>query len=167
LDARERDRTVALLAWLDAAGETACAACPAPVTRHEMVICHALGYKSAPRCSDCLAADLGRPKGPLLAHVRDYILHRPCYRAGWEWADARGGPRMQQDADWDAGDMGCGDLVLELRLRLRAMAPGDVLRVRATDPGAPEDLPAWCGMTGHALIESKHPLYWIRRKEET
>jgi hypothetical protein len=28
------------------------------------------------------------------------------------------------DAEWDAGDLGCGDLVLELRGRLRALEPG-------------------------------------------
>ncbi len=167
MDDRERDRTVALLAWLAAAGERACAACPAAVSPRELVICHALGYRNAPRCADCLAADLGRERGALLAHVREYILHRACYRAGWEWAEAHGEPSMNQEQDWDAGDMGCGDLVLELRLKLRAMAPGQVLRVRATDPGAPEDLPAWCGMTGHTLLESKHPFYRIRRKQET
>jgi tRNA 2-thiouridine synthesizing protein A len=62
--------------------------------------------------------------------------------------------------------MGCGDLVLELRMRVRALAPGQVLEVRATDPGAPEDLPAWCGLTGNKLVASKPPRYWIRRKEE-
>lgn len=68
-------------------------------------------------------------------------------------------------AQWDAGDIGCGDLVLELRMRLHAMRPGDVLRLTARDPGAPEDLPAWCRLTGHALVSSRHPEYWIKRKE--
>lgn len=70
------------------------------------------------------------------------------------------------DERWDAGDMGCGDLVLELRIRLAAMAPGTVLEVRATDPGAPEDIPAWCGMTGHGLIAAAHPRYQIRRRPD-
>ena len=48
---------------------------------------------------------------------------------------------------FDAGDMGCGDLVLELRSRLSAIPPGAVLVVRAVDPGAPGDLPAWCRVT--------------------
>lgn len=66
---------------------------------------------------------------------------------------------------WDAGDMGCGDLVLELRMRLLQMSAGQLLEVRATDPGAPEDIPAWCSMTGHGLVTSSHPLYLIRRRE--
>ena len=69
------------------------------------------------------------------------------------------------DAEWDAGDMGCGDLVLELRARVEALVPGRVLRLTARDPGAPADIPAWCRMTGHALVSAQHPIYLIRRKE--
>ena len=69
-------------------------------------------------------------------------------------------------AEWDAGDLGCGDLVLELRQRLRALGGGEVLRLVARDPGAPADLPAWCGMTGHALLGAHHPVYLIQRKKE-
>ena len=69
------------------------------------------------------------------------------------------------DAAWDAGDLGCGDLVLQLRFRMEAMDPGQVLRLVAYDPGAPADLPAWCRLTGHALLAADHPVYLIRRKE--
>lgn len=67
---------------------------------------------------------------------------------------------------YDAGDLGCGDLVLELRLRLRELAPGALLEVIARDPGAPADLPAWCGLTGHTLLEAAHPRYLIRRRPD-
>lgn len=69
------------------------------------------------------------------------------------------------DAEWDAGDMGCGDLVLELRARVEALVAGRVLRLTARDPGARADIPAWCRMTGHALVSAQHPIYLIRRKE--
>ena len=69
------------------------------------------------------------------------------------------------DAEWDAGDMGCGDLVLELRGRVEALVAGRVLRLTARDPGARADIPAWCRMTGHALVSAQHPIYLIRRKE--
>ncbi|HEY7541675.1 MAG TPA: sulfurtransferase TusA family protein [Methylomirabilota bacterium] len=69
------------------------------------------------------------------------------------------------DAQWDAGDLGCGDLVLELRRRMEAMRPGQLLRLTAIDPGARADIPAWCRMTGHTLIAEEHPVYLIRRKE--
>jgi tRNA 2-thiouridine synthesizing protein A len=68
--------------------------------------------------------------------------------------------------EWDAGDSGCGELVMELRLRLLAMKPGELLQLTARDPGAREDLPAWCRLTGHELVESRHPTYRIRRREE-
>ena len=77
-----------------------------------------------------------------------------------------GGPRpLRADAEWDAGDLGCGDLVLELRIRLNAMQGGQLLRLTARDPGAPQDLPAWCGLTGHALVHADPPIFYIRRKE--
>jgi len=68
--------------------------------------------------------------------------------------------------EFDAGDMGCGDLVLELRQRLLALAPGAVLLLRASDPGAPGDIPAWCRVTRHALLRTTPPLYWIQRRHD-
>ncbi|MCB9882780.1 MAG: sulfurtransferase TusA family protein [Planctomycetes bacterium] len=68
------------------------------------------------------------------------------------------------DASIDAGDLGCGDLVLRLRNELKTLAPGAVVHVRATDPAAPIDLPAWCGLVGHTLIHTKPPHYWIQKK---
>lgn len=67
-------------------------------------------------------------------------------------------------ASWDAGTMSCGDLVLALRGRLGALAPGAVLKIIAHDPAAPEDLPAWCRLTGNRLLQSQHPEYYIQRK---
>jgi tRNA 2-thiouridine synthesizing protein A len=73
---------------------------------------------------------------------------------------------IDYDLDWDAGDLACGDLVLELRRRVRA-APGKVFRVTALDPGAPEDIPAWCAMTGHALLAHDRAAhaFFIRAKD--
>ena len=73
--------------------------------------------------------------------------------------------RVVSAVEWDAGDLGCGDLVLQLRFKLETLAPGQVLRLVALDAGARADLPAWCRMTGHALLAADHPVYLIRRKE--
>lgn len=70
----------------------------------------------------------------------------------------------QVSAEWDAGDMGCGELILELRLRLAPLAPGAVFKLIASDPGVPEDLPAWCGMTGNRLLRATPPEFLIERK---
>ena len=69
------------------------------------------------------------------------------------------------DAEWDAGNMGCGELVMGLRMRLHPMTPGQILKLTARDPGVPEDLPAWCRLTGHQLVSANHPEYLIRRRE--
>lgn len=69
-------------------------------------------------------------------------------------------------SEWDAGDMGCGELVLELRFRLDTLRPGQIMKLIARDPGAPADIPAWCRMTGHALVGGQPPVYLIQRKEE-
>jgi tRNA 2-thiouridine synthesizing protein A len=74
--------------------------------------------------------------------------------------------RTLPDSEWDAGDMGCGELVMELRIRLKPLRPGHLLKLTARDPGAPEDLPAWCRLTGHRLTYTHHPIYLIRRKED-
>ena len=72
---------------------------------------------------------------------------------------------MIADTTWDAGDLGCGELVLQLRFRIEKLEPGALLRLVAVDPGARADLPAWCRLTGHALVAADHPVYLIRRKE--
>jgi tRNA 2-thiouridine synthesizing protein A len=74
-------------------------------------------------------------------------------------------PGIAHDDLWDAGDMGCGELVMHLRNRLRAM-PGKVLKLVARDSGAPADIPAYCRMTGHQLLreDPASSCYWIRAK---
>lgn len=71
---------------------------------------------------------------------------------------------INPDEIWDADRMGCGELVMILRIRLNNMRPGAVLKLIARDEGAQEDIPAWCRMTGQQLIAHDHPTYWIRRR---
>lgn len=52
----------------------------------------------------------------------------------------------------DGGDRGCGELLLVLAARSRALAPGTIVRLLASDPAAPIDLPAWCHLTGHTYL---------------
>jgi tRNA 2-thiouridine synthesizing protein A len=82
--------------------------------------------------------------------------------------DTPSGPlpnEVSADEMWDAGDLGCGPLVLELRKRLRKM-PGRVLKVRALDPAAPIDLPAWCRLTGNELVgqDAERQSFWIKSR---
>ena len=185
-------RTVALVAAVRAHAGQPCRACARPLCGHEVVLSVLLGYRSAPRCARCLAGETGEEPAALCERVLGWLRARDCYRAAWESAGRLEGSHqllrpaclfggaerrapsaalgatpsalLPFDEDFDAGDMACGELVLELRLRLSSVPERGVLRVSARDPAAPVDLPAWCGLTGHGLLSARHPLYWIERK---
>jgi tRNA 2-thiouridine synthesizing protein A len=44
--------------------------------------------------------------------------------------------------------------VIRTQDRVKALPPGTLLSVLATDPGVLEDLPAWCRVHGHDLLEA-------------
>lgn len=73
---------------------------------------------------------------------------------------------MQLGERWDAGDIGCGQLAVELKRRVSRLDPGETLEVIAQDAGVAVDLPAWCRMTGHALVSAEPPVFVIRRKAD-
>jgi tRNA 2-thiouridine synthesizing protein A len=74
---------------------------------------------------------------------------------------------MPADHDLDATGLLCPLPVLKARKRLQAMAPGEVLRIRATDPAAIVDIPHFCTESGHAFLgmqdEDGATTYLIRR----
>ena len=192
----EMERTLKLLADLQGLRGRLCKRCESELCNHETLFSLSMGFKNAPLCCACLAAEFDREPVQMRDQLWSFVLHRPCHRAGWAWANREEGydpadfpgclwpqPRKASERSheaetaekaaescasesWDAGDMACGDLVLELRLRLRRMKPRQILRITATDPGAREDIPAWCRLTGHALLSVEHPQYWIERKED-
>lgn len=192
----EMERTLKLLADLQSLRGRVCKRCESALCHHETLFSLSMGYKNAPLCCCCLAAEFEREPAQMRDELWSFVLHRPCHRAGWAWANreegygpadlpgclwpypqeasgrSHGAKTVEEPAEsyetetWDACSMACGDLVLELRLRLRAMKPRQVLRVTAIDPGAREDIPAWCRLTGHALLSAQHPQYWIQRKED-
>ncbi|MEM7041985.1 MAG: sulfurtransferase TusA family protein [Pseudomonadota bacterium] len=59
------------------------------------------------------------------------------------------------DTELDARGLNCPLPVLRARKALRGLAPGTVLRLLATDPGAVRDVAAMCEATGDRLIESE------------
>jgi tRNA 2-thiouridine synthesizing protein A len=73
---------------------------------------------------------------------------------------------LQPAREYDAGDKGCGEIAMELRMVMLSLAPRAVLKLTARDAGAPEDVPAWCRMTRHQLLRAEPPVYWIQRREE-
>ena len=61
---------------------------------------------------------------------------------------------MNWDQEIDATGLLCPLPVLKARKRLKAMAPGEVLRLVATDPAAVIDVPHFCAERGYALVSS-------------
>jgi tRNA 2-thiouridine synthesizing protein A len=45
--------------------------------------------------------------------------------------------------------------VIRVQDRVAGMAPGDELEAVCTDPGALNDIPAWCRINGHAVVETR------------
>jgi len=221
-DLGEDARARAVIAELDRASGVACTSCGKILCGHDAMVSLVCGYKAAPRCLVCVAADMRLAALELRDRTWRYVHGRDCFLQGWREANRREGfskdtrppclwgersaaaavssaeqtqgvtaqpgarlargrddpPRSSEsvrndqrgaapasaDAGWNAGTMACGELVLELRTRLEALPNGSVLLLTALDPGAPEDIPAWCRLTGHRLAGAEHPRYWIRAR---
>ncbi len=67
---------------------------------------------------------------------------------------------------WEAGETGCGQLIVGLKREIGQIQAGELLQVTALDAGAPADLPAWCRMTGHALVSANHPTDVLKKKDD-
>ncbi len=178
-------KTNELLNNVDQLSAKPCHDCREAICGHHVLFSVAMGFKTAVRCLGCLARGLQQEPEELRGQLLRYVRERDCYTRAWTHAssleacscvtalEASSQSDDQTEADssgvsvidtWDAGDMGCGDLVLALRIRLNKISAGGVIKVIATDPAAPEDLPAWCRMTGNRLVAMAHPEYHIERK---
>ena len=69
-------------------------------------------------------------------------------------AEAGGGSAGQTTTTLDATGLRCPLPVLKARRALKAVPPGGILEVLATDPGATKDFAHFCQTTGCELIES-------------
>ena len=52
----------------------------------------------------------------------------------------------------DARNLLCPMPVIRTQNRIQELAPDDVLEVTCTDPGAVNDVPAWCRINGHTVL---------------
>jgi len=55
----------------------------------------------------------------------------------------------------DARRMLCPMPVIKTQDKVNQLTEGDRLTVTCTDPGALNDIPAWCRINGHKIIEMK------------
>ena len=59
------------------------------------------------------------------------------------------------ELEYDASGLLCPLPVLRANRKLRELPVGGLLTVRATDPAAEQDFPAYCKQTGHELVSSR------------
>jgi len=55
----------------------------------------------------------------------------------------------------DARRLLCPMPVIRTQDKVATLHPGDQLTITCTDPGALHDIPAWCRINGHILINSE------------
>jgi tRNA 2-thiouridine synthesizing protein A len=53
----------------------------------------------------------------------------------------------------DARGLSCPMPIVKTALAVKALQPGDLIEVLATDPGSQRDFVAWSRSTGHELVE--------------
>jgi len=74
---------------------------------------------------------------------------------------------MNVDAQLDAGEAGCSELIMLIFQTMKPMAPGEILEVLAYDQIADIDIMAWCRMTGNELIaqnrENRPQRFYVRK----
>ena len=54
----------------------------------------------------------------------------------------------------DASNTLCPLPVIKTQDRIAELQRGDILEVTCTDPGALNDIPAWCRINGHAVMNT-------------
>lgn len=55
----------------------------------------------------------------------------------------------------DARNLLCPMPVIRTQNRIGELHAGDILEVHCTDPGALQDIPAWCRISGHEVLGSR------------
>jgi TusA-related sulfurtransferase len=55
----------------------------------------------------------------------------------------------------DAKRLLCPMPVIRAQDKVSTLSPGEILQVICTDPGALNDIPAWCRINGHKVIDTR------------
>ena len=78
--------------------------------------------------------------------------------------------RAMDETLLDVKGMNCPLPVLRANRKMRELDAGGLLTVRATDPAAEQDFPAYCRQTGHELVSTAREgdvlVFVIRKKKE-
>jgi len=77
---------------------------------------------------------------------------------------------MSDENILDVRNQLCPMPVIKTQNQLKLLHSGAHLKVRCTDPGALQDIPAWCKVHGHSVIEvmqeSNEIIFLIQKKGE-
>ena len=77
---------------------------------------------------------------------------------------------LKEDRLLDASGLSCPMPVVKAGKEMRALAPGQVLKIVATDRGALADIPAWAEDTGNELVDSRDEgsrfVFFVRKGAE-
>ena len=69
---------------------------------------------------------------------------------------------MSDSQTLDARGLLCPMPVIRTQNAVNQLQPGDVLTVLATDPGVLHDIPAWCRINGHKVLDQQQENREIR-----
>lgn len=68
----------------------------------------------------------------------------------------------------DTQGLYCPEPVMMLHGVVRKMAPGEVVKIIATDPSTERDIPKFCNFLGHPLVKHEQQgdlyYYWVQKK---
>lgn len=64
-------------------------------------------------------------------------------------------PSLSMDERLDVKGLLCPMPVIRTQNRVKTLAAGQRLRIVGTDPGMLSDIPAWCRINGHRLLEAE------------
>jgi tRNA 2-thiouridine synthesizing protein A len=74
----------------------------------------------------------------------------------------------QADRTVDTSGQCCPVPIVETNRAIKAMQPGEVLELIATDIGSRTDIPVWCDRTGHELLRAEQAgktfRYYVRKR---
>jgi len=71
------------------------------------------------------------------------------------------------DVELDTSGLNCPLPVLKARKALSSMTSGQTLHITVTDPSANKDIPAFCKISGNALVETteqEDKIYFVIKK---
>ena len=65
-------------------------------------------------------------------------------------------PEFKEDKVIDASGLSCPMPVVRAAKEMRGLAPGQILKIVATDRGSLADIPAWADDTGNELLDTRN-----------